>query len=107
MIRRPPRSTLFPYTTLFRSLGEALHDRRLAHARLPDEGGVVLVMPQQDVDDARDLWVAAAHGLQVAPPRLGRELHAHALEHAPRVEQAFEGVAHPVNCPAGSADTRR
>src|SRR3712207_8019806 len=24
MIRRPPRSTLFPYTTLFRSLSEAL-----------------------------------------------------------------------------------
>src|SRR2546430_13422905 len=24
MIRRPPRSTLFPYTTLFRSLGEIL-----------------------------------------------------------------------------------
>src|SRR3712207_7692722 len=32
MIRRPPRSTLFPYTTLFRS-GQA--DRgRVAHARL-------------------------------------------------------------------------
>src|SRR2546427_8456190 len=27
MIRRPPRSTLFPYTTLFRSLIHALHDR--------------------------------------------------------------------------------
>src|SRR2546427_12801446 len=26
MIRRPPRSTLFPYTTLFRSLGEELHE---------------------------------------------------------------------------------
>src|SRR5256885_3991863 len=25
MIRRPPRSTLFPYTTLFRSLGRAAH----------------------------------------------------------------------------------
>src|SRR3712207_7984793 len=25
MIRRPPRSTLFPYTTLFRSLKEMLH----------------------------------------------------------------------------------
>src|SRR5260370_11163489 len=25
MIRRPPRSTLFPYTTLFRSAPEALH----------------------------------------------------------------------------------
>src|SRR5260370_6758218 len=33
MIRRPPRSTLFPYTTLFRSHGEqrdrGLHDRVL------------------------------------------------------------------------------
>src|SRR3712207_6961483 len=27
MIRRPPRSTLFPYTTLFRSLDRALHTR--------------------------------------------------------------------------------
>src|SRR3712207_6871559 len=26
MIRRPPRSTLFPYTTLFRSLREALEE---------------------------------------------------------------------------------
>src|SRR5256885_12228411 len=29
MIRRPPRSTLFPYTTLFRSLGERLAAERL------------------------------------------------------------------------------
>src|SRR2546430_4168811 len=27
MIRRPPRSTLFPYTTLFRSASPALHFR--------------------------------------------------------------------------------
>src|SRR2546430_12751519 len=27
MIRRPPRSTLFPYTTLFRSLGSRLQRR--------------------------------------------------------------------------------
>src|SRR2546422_5427049 len=27
MIRRPPRSTLFPYTTLFRSTGETQPDR--------------------------------------------------------------------------------
>src|SRR2546426_6525596 len=32
MIRRPPRSTLFPYTTLFRSLGE-LRRRQAGHAR--------------------------------------------------------------------------
>src|SRR2546430_10252141 len=34
MIRRPPRSTLFPYTTLFRSLAQApepLRDQRSRH----------------------------------------------------------------------------
>src|SRR5438132_9950379 len=30
MIRRPPRSTLFPYTTLFRSGNDAREDMRLA-----------------------------------------------------------------------------
>src|SRR5258706_3441386 len=29
MIRRPPRSTLFPYTTLFRSIYSALEDFRM------------------------------------------------------------------------------
>src|SRR5437764_9608819 len=32
MILRPPRSTLFPYTTLFRSIGQVHAD---AHPRLP------------------------------------------------------------------------
>src|SRR3712207_7454360 len=32
MIRRPPRSTLFPYTTLFRSGGEALLQEVLGDA---------------------------------------------------------------------------
>src|SRR2546430_6746972 len=41
MIRRPPRSTLFPYTTLFRSSRPNLSDRQnqdraLVHERLPD-----------------------------------------------------------------------
>src|SRR3712207_7219080 len=31
MIRRPPRSTLFPYTTLFRSMTEMLHAEAMAH----------------------------------------------------------------------------
>src|SRR5690349_22574662 len=30
MLRRPPASTLFPYTTLFRSLGSTATTRRLA-----------------------------------------------------------------------------
>src|SRR5688572_31860246 len=32
MIRRPPRSTLFPYTTLFRSAADRVHGRRLRSA---------------------------------------------------------------------------
>src|SRR5690349_24185302 len=45
MLRRPPRSTLFPYTTLFRSLSRVLHlaGRRpgsgLADRRHPAAGG--------------------------------------------------------------------
>src|SRR3712207_7426845 len=31
MIRRPPRSTLFPYTTLFRSLSEIFKDAKFIH----------------------------------------------------------------------------
>src|SRR5256885_2990517 len=41
MIRRPPRSTLFPYTTLFRSLDESFHARRLVasgHPQMRDSG---------------------------------------------------------------------
>src|SRR3712207_8953482 len=40
MIRRPPRSTLFPYTTLFRSVDHALGDvaaaRQVVHDRQQD-----------------------------------------------------------------------
>src|SRR2546426_2637440 len=32
MIRRPPRSTLFPYTTLFRSAGDEDHNGDIGHA---------------------------------------------------------------------------
>src|SRR5256886_5447857 len=42
MIRRPPRSTLFPYTTLFRSLGRRVVRLTLVPGH-PDDGG--------DVDD--------------------------------------------------------
>src|SRR5256885_3955095 len=40
MIRRPPRSTLFPYTTLFRSL--RLHDPRGLEGRGPEVADLAL-----------------------------------------------------------------
>src|SRR2546427_6494985 len=47
MIRRPPRSTLFPYTTLFRSFlgaGAVLHATRTRN--MEEMGGLIKRMPQ-------------------------------------------------------------
>jgi len=48
MIRRPPRSTLFPYTTLFRSALGVIRDFKpdiaFVDLRLPDISGPQLVM---------------------------------------------------------------
>src|SRR5690349_6986412 len=52
MIRRPPRSTLFPYTTLFRSRLEAQIAVVLAAVvgELPGDRGAVLPLRRDDVD---------------------------------------------------------
>src|SRR2546426_4931820 len=48
MIRRPPRSTLFPYTTLFRSLRARLHE-----SPDPTERGAVAVLAGRGQDVPR------------------------------------------------------
>src|SRR2546429_6633468 len=50
MIRRPPRSTLFPYTTLFRSVIAALD--MLAHETLAHKTVVATVMSNAGLDAA-------------------------------------------------------
>src|SRR2546421_4294568 len=52
MIRRPPRSTLFPYTTLFRSVFEArfVHDGLAGHVPRSRRGGA-RAEPPVDPDD--------------------------------------------------------
>src|SRR3989449_9588604 len=54
MIRRPPRSTLFPYTTLFRSLFEAVLEREPLRA-FPHEEDVVRVLEHELRDLGRRL----------------------------------------------------
>src|SRR5258708_37050923 len=63
MIRRPPRSTLFPYTTLFRSP----EDERRRSPR-PDEPGRAPRTPSVAEDDRRE-----AIDLRAAPPGIGRQ----------------------------------
>src|SRR3712207_7734028 len=58
MIRRPPRSTLFPYTTLFRS-GRARH----LHAR-PDRSGDRHHLGDLVLDDRTAGVAVAAHDVE-------------------------------------------
>src|SRR3712207_8552348 len=69
MIRRPPRSTLFPYTTLFRSLAVAAGGRRV---RREEEG----------VEDRAVVGVVAAADHQHLPGR-----QEHRAVHDPRSEE--------------------
>src|SRR3712207_7211422 len=56
MIRRPPRSTLFPYTTLFRS-GDRAERQRLREmvqgVLPPDSGGVIVRTVGEDATQDR------------------------------------------------------
>src|SRR5690349_22129000 len=70
MLRRPPRSTLFPYTTLFRSFGH--------------HSGVV---GQGDVNDAA---VGGVHRLQDARPAAPADVLGHALRQARSEEHTSE-----------------
>src|SRR5215204_7303772 len=56
MIRRPPRSTLFPYTTLFRSHGSPVHARR-----------------QDPADDRDPRQAVALHERRAVPPLRSEE----------------------------------
>src|SRR5437867_9919540 len=47
MIRRPPRSTLFPYTTLFRSVLEPRHHGPLRARNAEPARALVRIGPQQ------------------------------------------------------------
>src|SRR3712207_8043473 len=58
MIRRPPRSTLFPYTTLFRSGDAALRARRSDHEA--DRGGAARAAGTSGVGAVQDAEAAEA-----------------------------------------------
>src|SRR2546422_5037514 len=75
MIRRPPRSTLFPYTTLFRSYGiqDQVHDDLLQQ-----------VGATENVRHARGDFEVGAHRFQGA---LGLQQRVRAAQHRDRIER--------------------
>src|SRR5256886_16757297 len=66
MIRRPPRSTLFPYTTLFRSLRRVLQNHQRPGPYTPGFHSVVPAVIRWDVPGAERL-----DELLATPPPLG------------------------------------
>src|SRR2546429_2254796 len=66
MIRRPPRSTLFPYTTLFRSLDHhgptALEDRLERAVHVIDPGGGRGRRPAGLTRDRKSTRLNSSHG---------------------------------------------
>src|SRR2546430_13719302 len=75
MIRRPPRSTLFPYTTLFRSIANAFgrgHGRARERARAPGLLPQSLSKHRREILQFLDvIWVADKRERQL--PRLDRK----------------------------------
>src|SRR3712207_9421657 len=93
MIRRPPRSTLFPYTTLFRSEGGRQARGRADHLAaeieqhiLEEEGNGCLVLDHQDTNSLQ--IVPAHHALAHRRPflSLSRPLHSRSEEHTSELQ---------------------
>src|SRR2546426_4384264 len=61
MIRRPPRSTLFPYTTLFRSLDDFRRRDRAAVARPADRTGVRGIPTERVAEDRKSTRLNSSH----------------------------------------------
>src|SRR3989442_11487355 len=75
MIRRPPRSTLFPYTTLFRSLADL-------EAEQPVHRGLLGTVEDADARDAQ-VVVLGVGPLRI--PRIRSEEHTSELQSRPHL----------------------
>src|SRR5690348_17577895 len=82
MIRRPPRSTLFPYTTLFRSIGGALKRREV-------QAGMFVVNRAASAD--------RHHGIRYRRPS-SRIHHEEADRKSTRLNSSHPSISYAVFC---------
>src|SRR3712207_6868672 len=95
MIRRPPRSTLFPYTTLFRSLGSvdnsAQPDQDTRKLDEPEIPSSKLVKPGEDATEMLDFVDKAFHQMPFPiPPTVDRK--------STRLNSSHANISYAVFC---------
>src|SRR3712207_7143982 len=90
MIRRPPRSTLFPYTTLFRS--PALHIRRQDEARLQPRPTLLRREPGELALHQRHVGAGLVHERidRLAQPQIDRK--------STRLNSSHANISYAVFC---------
>src|SRR3712207_7246831 len=86
MIRRPPRSTLFPYTTLFRSDDQ--------HVATGDGGRDRVLLAGAELGEAEELveGVARIHGTRHATPGVGGD------RKSTRLNSSHANISYAVFC---------
>src|SRR3712207_7473325 len=96
MIRRPPRSTLFPYTTLFRSAREI--PRRIADARNLRFAGILTHAGHSYHARTRDELLAVARRERDAMTGFARELRADGDRKSTRLNSSHANISYAVFC---------
>src|SRR3712207_8308747 len=97
MIRRPPRSTLFPYTTLFRSPGQDLSPGRVVPGRAGDEvlELVVALEPEpgrERLEALAAVWAEQAVQVEGRPPAPGLD------RKSTRLNSSHANISYAVFC---------
>src|SRR3712207_6896028 len=84
MIRRPPRYTLFPRTTLFRSLHEAA--ALVAHGRVSDGAGRLGEQPLRRLRGQRQQFPGLVKGREIRRPEPLHVLQDRSEEHTSELQ---------------------
>src|SRR2546422_8300957 len=92
MIRRPPRSTLFPYTTLFRSLGLLREDKALANRFLRSHAAVESLRKQ--IEGHTTIREKVSTSVDLPLTHECKRVLAYGTEEAERLSQKHIGTEH-------------
>src|SRR3712207_7058331 len=92
MIRRPPRSTLFPYTTLFRSAPGVQRSPHVVGRRHGGVGRQLLVEPPGHVGRDRDERRVGPRGLRPRPRAGGED------RKSTRLNSSHANISYAVFC---------